>query len=101
MNEAATLRSAGEGRFALNGALTLSTVTALRSQGQHAFAAVAGDIVVDMGAVARIDSGGLALLVDWLAWAQASSRKLKFAALPETLLALARVSDVEDLLAGA
>lgn len=99
MSEAATLRNAGEGRFALTGALTLATVAALRTQGRQAYAGTAGDIVVDMGGVERTDSGGLALLVDWLAWAKAAGRKLKFTALPEALLALARVSDVEDLLA--
>jgi phospholipid transport system transporter-binding protein len=101
VSEAVTLRSAGDGRFALKGALTLSTVAALRSQGRHAFADAAGDIVVDLGGVERTDSGGLALLVDWLAWAQAAGRKLEFSALPEALRALARVSDVEDLLAGS
>lgn len=101
MSEAATLRSAGDGRFALIGALTLATVAALRSEGRRVFAASAGDIVVDLGGVERTDSGGLALLVDWLAWAQAAGRKLKFSALPEALRALARVSDVEDLLAGS
>ena len=101
MSQAPTLRKAGDGRFALNGALTLTTVAALREQGRQAFAAAAGDIVVDLGGVERTDSGGLALLVDWLAWAQAAHRKLNFSALPEALRALARVSDVEDLLAGS
>ena len=101
MSQAPTLSHSGEGRFALKGALTLSTVAALRSQGRQVFAGVAGDIVVDLGGVERTDSGGLALLVDWLAWAQAAGRKLKFSALPEALRALARVSDVEDLLAGS
>jgi phospholipid transport system transporter-binding protein len=101
VSPAPTLRSAGDGRFALNGALTLATVAALREQGRQAFAGVAGDIVVDLGGVERTDSGGLALLVDWLSWAQAARRKLKFSALPEALRALARVSDVEDLLAGS
>lgn len=101
MTEAATLRGTGDGRFALKGALTLSTVTALRSQGRRSFAGATGDIVVDLGGIDRTDSGGLALLVDWLAWAQAAGRRLTFTALPEALRALARVSDVEDLLAAS
>ena len=94
------LRGQGAGRYALSGALTLATVAALREQGRQAFASGSGAIVVDMTAVERTDSGGLALLVDWLAWAHAAGRELKFTALPAALLALARVSDVEDLLAG-
>jgi phospholipid transport system transporter-binding protein len=101
VSEAATLHGTDDGRFALKGALTLSTVTALRSQGRQSFSAATGDIVVDLGGIDRTDSGGLALLVDWLAWAQSARRKLTFTALPEALRALARVSDVEDLLAAS
>ncbi len=95
-----TLRGQGAGRYTLEGALTLGTVAALRAQGRQAFATGTGPITVDLTAVERTDSGGLALLVDWLAWAHAAGRELKFTALPAPLLALARVSDVEDLLAG-
>jgi phospholipid transport system transporter-binding protein len=94
------LRDSGGGRFRLEGEVTLSTVTGLRSAGLRAFARAAGDIEVDLSGVGRADSGALALLVDWLAWARAAHRALKFAALPAALLALARLSDVEDLLLG-
>ena len=94
------LRAPSDGHYSLRGALTLATVAPLLEQGRAAFASCNGAIVVDMGQVERVDSGGLALLVDWLSWAQAAHRDLKFTALPAALLALARLSDVEDLLAG-
>lgn len=94
------LRGPVDGHYALQGALTLATVAGLREQGREAFGSGSGAIVVDMSRVERADSGGLALLVDWLAWAQAAHRELKFTALPAALLALARVSDVENLLTG-
>ena len=97
---ASLVRGAAEGQYALQGALTLATVAALRAQGRAAFGEGSGAILVDLHQVERADSGGLALLVDWLAWAQAARRELKFTALPAALLALARVSDVENLLAG-
>jgi len=93
-------RGPGAGQYELHGALTLGTVAGLREQGRETFARSSGPIVVNLGKVERADSGGLALLVDWLAWAQLARRELKFTALPAALLALARVSDVEDLLAG-
>jgi phospholipid transport system transporter-binding protein len=55
---------------------------------------------VNLAEVTRADSGALALLVDWLAWAHAAGRELRFTALPAPLLALARLSGTEDLLAG-
>ena len=97
---AGTLREAGGGRYLLEGAVTMATVTALRSAGLRAFTHSKGAIEVDLSGVVRADSGALALLIDWLAWARSARRTLKFVAPPATLLALARLSDVEPLLLG-
>lgn len=97
-NGAGALVADGAGRFRLSGAAILPTVTLLRATGLRAFAASAGDIVVDLSAISRVDSAGLALLIDWLAWARAASRVLRFVSPPGSLLALARLSDVEALL---
>ena len=98
---AGTLRDAGGGRYLLEGAVTMATVTALRGAGLRAFAHSKGAIEVDLSGVARADSGALALLIDWLAWARSTRRALKYSEPPATLLALARLSDVEPLLLGA
>lgn len=95
---AGALVADGAGRFRLSGAAILPTVTLLRATGLRAFAASAGDIVVDLSAISRVDSAGLALLIDWLAWARAAGRALRFVSPPVALLALARLSDVEALL---
>jgi phospholipid transport system transporter-binding protein len=96
----ARLRRAAGGHYSLEGVVTLANVTGLRSAGLRAFARGHGLIKMDLSGVTRADSGALALLVDWLAWAQAAHRELKYSAPPAALLALARVSDVEDLLLG-
>jgi phospholipid transport system transporter-binding protein len=101
VQSAGVLRDDGDGRYRLEGAVTLATVTDLRRAGVRAFAHAPGAIEVDLSGVGRADSGGLALLVDWLAWARAAHRVLKFTAPPAALLALARLSDVEDLLLGS
>ncbi len=93
------LHSDGAGRFRLSGVATLNTVAALRSAGLQAFAASKDAITLDLAALTRVDSAGLALLIDWLAWARSSSRELRFVALPDSLRALARLSDVEPFLA--
>ena len=95
------LRETGDGRFRLEGAVTMATVTNLRVAGLRAFAQTSGAIDIDLSGVARADSGGLALLIDWLAWARAAQRAMKFSSIPAALLALARLSDVEDLVSGA
>ena len=94
-----TLRDAGSGRYCLVGAMTMATVAALRAAGLRAFAASSGAIEIDLGEVVRADSGGLALLIDWLAWARAAGRTMHITAVPAALLALARLSGVEEFLA--
>lgn len=89
----------GSGRFRLSGAATLNSVAALRSAGLKAFADTSGEITLDLAALTRVDSAGLALLIDWLAWARSGSRVLRFVGLPDSLRALARLSDVEPFLA--
>jgi phospholipid transport system transporter-binding protein len=95
------LTQVSPGRYRLESELTFATVAALRPAGLAAIAAVAPatDTTFDLGAVRRVDSAGLALLVDWLAAARARSVQLHFAGLSPELRALARLSDVEDLLA--
>ena len=96
----ATIHEAGSGRYRLEGAMTMATVTSLRSEGLRAFARGSGAIEVDLTDVQRADSGGLALLIDWLAWARRAHRALRYASLPPAVRSLARLSDVEALLAG-
>jgi phospholipid transport system transporter-binding protein len=98
--EPAQLEDAGGGRYLIRGALTLDTVTALRGAGLRAFGKGSGAIDVDLGQVTRADSGALALLIDWLAWARAAGRTMRVSAVPAALLALARLSDVEEFLTG-
>lgn len=94
------LREAAPGRYRIEAPLTFATVTALRPLGLTALATAAGrPVVMELGAVTQVDSAGLALLVDWLAAARARDTALRFEGLSPALRALARLSDVEDLLA--
>ena len=87
-------------RYRVDSELTFATVAALRPLGLAALAATpGGSLVIELGAVAQADSAGLALLVDWLAAARAAGTSLRFEGLSPALRALARLSDVEDLVA--
>jgi len=54
--------------------------------------------VIDCAGVKRADSAGLAVLLDWLAWARRKSRPLSFENLPQSLVAIAKISEVDGLL---
>ena len=45
-----------------------------------------------------MDSAGLALLLEWLRWGRSERRAVAFQNLPEKLVAIARLSGVDELL---
>ena len=84
--------------LALRGPLTAATVPALWRQTSRLFDEPRGVLSIDLAGVTEADSAGLALLVTWAGRALAAKTALSFAAVPERLLSLARISEVEELL---
>ena len=94
---AARLAELGAGRFALGGELVFRTVTALDRAARKAFARL-DDVEVDLAGVTRCDSAALALLLEWAGRARRRGTALRYRSLPSALLAIAAISEVEDLL---
>ena len=94
---APVLTATGPGQFGLSGPLVFATAGDLLNASRKMLAGVAG-VSIDLGGVTRIDSAGLALLLEWLRWGQAEGRSVRFTALPDKLLAIARLSGVEEML---
>jgi len=87
------------GRLAARGALTFANARSARAEGLHALrTSSAPDLEVDCSGIAHSDSAGLAVLLDWLAVMKREGRPLRFANLPPGLLAVARISGVEEML---
>ncbi len=88
------------GRLEVNGALTFATARKARQRGLHLLS-VSGvrDLEVDCTGITASDSAGLTVLLDWLAYARRAGRSLQLRNLPEAILAVARISDVADMLA--
>lgn len=82
----------------IDGDLTVETVPQLYPEGRRLIEQSPGGLQMDLAGVARADSGGLALLVDWLATATQQGRSLRYVNLPQTVLALAGLSEVSSLL---
>lgn len=99
MSNGAQLESLGEGRFHISGVLNATTATQMLEQSESHFAE-APNIEVDLGGVGESDSAGLALLIEWLRIARQSGRQIHFANVPAQIEALARISEVEDLIGG-
>jgi phospholipid transport system transporter-binding protein len=87
------------GRIAVAGELTFATAREARQLGLLVLdGSRAERIVIDCAGVARADSAGLAVLLDWLAWGRRRSRPLALENLPASLVAIARISEVDELL---
>jgi phospholipid transport system transporter-binding protein len=55
------------------------------------------NVRVDMSAVEKADSAGLALLLEWMSWTRQGIAKIDFVAIPESLLAIAHAAELKDI----
>lgn len=92
-----TFSDLGGGRFTVSGALGFPTaMEALDTSGElfeeHT------RIELDLAGVVRTDSAGLALLLEWVTWARHTAREVRFVNVPAQIIAIAEISEVEDML---
>lgn len=87
----------GEGRFALNGLMTFGTAGQILKECEGPFEEHT-QIEVDLSGVTRTDSAGLALLLEWITWANHTVREIRFVETPDKIDAIAKVTEVEELL---
>jgi phospholipid transport system transporter-binding protein len=91
------LASLGQGRWILSGDLLFDNTAQLLDVGDAAFGADAR-AEIDLSQVRRVDSAGLALLVEWSVAARNSGRSVVYRNVPPVVGALAGISDVAEFL---
>jgi phospholipid transport system transporter-binding protein len=97
----AAVAAAGPGRASVAGPLTFESVGLLAKRGAGLLSSQDGQrLEVDLEGVSDVDSAGLALLIGWLADARAAGISLSYRSVPDRLLAIARISDIDGLLTG-
>jgi len=87
----------GVGRYALEGELSFASVEPALRTTAKIFTAPAR-MVFDLAGIAKADSAGLALLLEWLRQAGLAGVELHYVNLPRQLLAMAHVVGVDDIL---
>ena len=92
-----TFEDLGEGRFAVSGDMTFATAEKMLRASEDLFDDHT-QIDVDLTEVTDSDSAGLALLLEWVTWANHSVREIRFTGMPEKILAIAKTTEVEPLL---
>ena len=87
------------GRIVVTGDLTFASARDARQLGVLVLeSSRAARLIIDCSGVTRADSAGLAVLLDWLAWGRRKSRVVTFENLPPSLVAIAKISEVDGLL---
>jgi phospholipid transport system transporter-binding protein len=92
-----TLEDKGEGRFLLSGEMTFRTAGKILRNSEALFEQHTR-IEVDLSGVSKTDSAGLALLLEWITWANHTVREIRFVGMPERIDAIAKTTEVDHLL---
>jgi phospholipid transport system transporter-binding protein len=87
----------GGGNFEISGDMSFETAEYILRASQRAFEQHE-NVRVDMSAVDKADSAGLALLLEWMSWAKQGVAKIDFVAIPASVLAIAHTADLKDLI---
>lgn len=92
------ITSSEPGVLRVSGELTFSTVSAALERSRPLLEAAKGWLVMELADVVRVDSAGLALLIQWMRMARERGVDILFRHIPEQLMAIARASDLEAIL---
>jgi len=92
-----TLEDLGARRFTLSGDMTFDTVASILRESESLFEQHTL-LTVDLSGVTRTDSAGLALLLEWITWANHTVREIRFEGMPAKIDAIARTTEVDNLL---
>ncbi|MEA5444297.1 STAS domain-containing protein [Gammaproteobacteria bacterium AB-CW1] len=89
------LEKAGRGRYRLSGELVFGTAEQALTLSQSLDFATT--VELDLSGVKRVDSAGLAVMVEWWRRCQAAGGQLKLGEIPEQLKALIRISQLDSV----
>jgi phospholipid transport system transporter-binding protein len=88
----------GDGKFRIVGDMSFATVESILRESEDLFEDYSR-IEVDLSGVGKSDSAGLALLLEWITWAIQTVREIRYVDIPDRVTAIARVTEVDSLLA--
>jgi len=97
MSDLYELKDLGDGKFALSGRMGFDTAGRILRESEEAFEEHTM-LEVDLSEVTHADSAGLALLLEWITWANHTVREIRFVDMPPRIDAIARTTEVDHLL---
>lgn len=91
------LKDLGEGNFSLAGEMTFDTAEEILQASEAPFEAHTR-LEIDLAGVNKSDSAGLALLLEWVTWANHTVREIRFSGMPQRVMDIAKTTEVDALL---
>lgn len=88
--------SPSKDNYIIKGDLTFSTINKTTMKVLN-FRQRASIINIDLKQLGKIDSAGLALLIEWVKFARAYQTELRFEHIPAQLSALAKLSEISEI----
>ncbi len=82
----------------LSGELTFETVIDLEGEGQQFINQAPANCRIDLSQVTYSSSVGVALLLSWLRTSRAAEKDLFFEGIPEKMLAVLKISNLQDII---
>ena len=95
--KSAELLKIEDGRFSVTGDLNFKTVSDLFMNSTEMFTD-GSTVEIDLARVGRVDSAGLALLIEWMKIAHLKNIRIRFRNLSEQMYAIARTSELDGIL---
>lgn len=92
----AGIEFSSDGTIFLRGFVKFDTVGKLYRQ-MHSFKSLDSKVQIDWSDVEAVDSSAVALCLVWIETARKENRKIIFASVPDQMMRLIRVNQVQDL----
>lgn len=92
------LNQTADGAFELVGEMSFETAAQILKSSEQSFAQHP-KMQINLSQVSKADSAGLALLLEWKARAKSRNAVIQFVAVPDSLLAIAKTTEVSELIA--
>ncbi len=94
----ARIEVVSDSKLQVFGDLGFDNAVLLRQQGERLLSACSGCCEIDLSNVEAAGSAALSLLLSWMRYAESLNMALEFSHVPESLLGVAQVSELDSLL---
>lgn len=98
LNTASHIQASGDDTAEVSGEMTFGHARSLSQQAESLLGGNSKIRQVNLAGVQKVDSSGLALLLEWQAAAKRNNTTLSITQAPADLLSLARLCEAQDLL---